>query len=60
LAARLLDTFQQGVKNLSLIPSGGGVFEVEVDGKLIYSKKATGEFPDEKNLIAEMQKKFAA
>jgi selT/selW/selH-like putative selenoprotein len=34
-----------------LIKSSGGVFEVVVDGKLIYSKKATGEFPDEMKLI---------
>ncbi len=27
---------------LELIRSGGGVFEVELDGRLIYSKKATG------------------
>ncbi len=27
---------------LELIRSGGGVFEVELDGRLVYSKKATG------------------
>ena len=29
-----------------LIEGAGGVFEVTVDGKLIYSKKATGRFPE--------------
>ena len=29
-----------------LIEGSGGVFEVEVDGKLIYSKRATGRFPE--------------
>lgn len=28
--------------DIELIPSGGGVFEVEADGRLVYSKKATG------------------
>ena len=34
---------------MTLIPSRGGVFEVEVDGALAYSKKATGRHgePDE-------------
>lgn len=34
---------------VDLIRSGGGVFEVELDGELIYSKKATGRHctPDE-------------
>lgn len=30
------------IESLELIPSSGGVFEVEVNGSLIYSKKATG------------------
>jgi len=37
-----------------LIKSSGGVFEVVVDGKLVYSKKATGEFPDEMKLVREL------
>ncbi|PLX76008.1 MAG: hypothetical protein C0614_10405 [Desulfuromonas sp.] len=37
--------------NAELIKSSGGVFEVVVDGRLIYSKKETGEFPDEMKLI---------
>jgi selT/selW/selH-like putative selenoprotein len=27
---------------IDLLRSGGGVFEIELDGRLIYSKKATG------------------
>ena len=34
-----------------LIRSSGGVFEIFVDGKKIYSKKATGDFPSEKKII---------
>ena len=30
-----------------LIPSGGGVFEVTVNGSLIFSKKQLGVFPDD-------------
>jgi len=37
-----------------LIAGGGGVFEIVVDGRLIYSKKATGEFPDEARLLEEI------
>jgi selenoprotein W-related protein len=31
---------------LQLVPSSGGVFEVMVNGQTIYSKKATGQFPE--------------
>jgi selenoprotein W-related protein len=40
-----------------LIKSGGGVFEVMIDGELIYSKKATGDFPDEMQLVREISKR---
>lgn len=31
---------------------GGGVFEVSVDGALRYSKRATGRFPDDREIDA--------
>jgi selenoprotein W-related protein len=37
-----------------LIRSGGGVFEVAVDGKLIFSKKATGRFPSEDEIVQQL------
>jgi selenoprotein W-related protein len=40
-----------------LISSSGGVFEVKVDGVLVYSKKQTGEFPDETRLVAALRDK---
>lgn len=37
---------KQNIGALTLVPMGGGVFEVTVNGEKIYSKKETGEFPD--------------
>lgn len=34
-----------------LIRSSGGVFEVAVDGVVVHSKKASGDFPDEDGLV---------
>jgi len=42
---------------VKLVKSSGGVFEVTVDGVLVYSKKATGAFPEEWPLIKEIIKK---
>jgi selenoprotein W-related protein len=47
----LLSTFKQQIEDLKLTPSGGGCFELSVDGDLIYSKLKTGKFPDEKAMI---------
>jgi selT/selW/selH-like putative selenoprotein len=34
-----------------LIESGGGVFEVEVDGRLVFSKKKQGRFPEDEEIF---------
>jgi selenoprotein W-related protein len=39
------------VKVLELEPSGGGCFEVHVDGREIWSKLRTGAFPDEEEML---------
>jgi selT/selW/selH-like putative selenoprotein len=37
---------------VNLRRSGGGVFEVSVDGRLAFSKKAAGRFPSDDELMA--------
>ena len=37
-----------------LIESSGGVFEVTVDEHLLYSKKETGRFPVEEDLLQQI------
>lgn len=34
------------------MPGGGGEFEITVDGKLVYSKKQTGRFPEHEEVMA--------
>jgi selT/selW/selH-like putative selenoprotein len=38
--------------DIGLRRSRGGVFEITVDGKLAYSKKATGRFPTDEEVLA--------
>ena len=42
MTEQLLEEFEDSITEFTLIPSRGGVFEVDVDGDRIYSKKATG------------------
>jgi selenoprotein W-related protein len=51
LTGKLLSTFKQRIRELKLIPSGGGCFELTADGELLYSKLKTGKFPDEKWVV---------
>jgi selT/selW/selH-like putative selenoprotein len=38
----------------SLRRSSGGVFEIRVDGRLAYSKKAAGRFPTREEIAASL------
>ena len=38
----MLKRYSRAIETLTLIPSGGGRFEVIVGDELVYSKKATG------------------
>jgi selenoprotein W-related protein len=39
---------------LKLVPSSGGCFELTANGELLYSKLATGKFPDEQQLLTQV------
>mgnify|MGYP005722620469 FL=1 len=57
LEVELKNNFPQA--NISLISSGGGVFEISLNGNLIFSKKALNRFPEDgeiKKLVIDRQK----
>jgi selenoprotein W-related protein len=37
---------------VELVPGVGGVFEITVDGNLKFSKKQTGRFPTDEEVVA--------
>ena len=43
--------FPGAILDLDLVPSSGGVFEVSVDDRLIFSKKATRRLPDKDEIF---------
>lgn len=49
-AQELLTTFDGELGEVALIPGTGGVFEVRVDGRTIWSRKGEGRFPELKEL----------
>lgn len=54
----MLNRFKQRIDNLELVPSNGGRFELSLDGQLEYSKLKTGEFPDEADMLAMVDRKL--
>lgn len=51
MAQELLTTFAEEIGSVILTPDAtGGVFEVRVDGEIVWSRKEQGRFPDIKEL----------
>lgn len=50
LAQELLTTFEAELGGVCLKPGSGGIFEVRLDGELLFSRRQAGRFPESKEL----------
>jgi len=50
MAQELLTTFEKELGEVALIPGAGGIFEVRLEGKLIFSREQKRRFPESKEL----------
>ena len=50
LAQELLTTFENELGEVVLVPGRGGVLEVRLDGATLFSRAASGRFPEAKEL----------
>jgi selenoprotein W-related protein len=55
LATKILELGER-IKSLTLIPSGGGAFEIHVNGKLLHSKLDTGDWPEFDAIVTAIKK----
>ena len=56
----LLSTYQHVIDTLTLDTGAKGVFDVEVDGDILYSKHATGRHAEPGEVLALFRDKYAA
>jgi selenoprotein W-related protein len=50
MAQELLSTFADELGSVALLPGIGGIFEIRVDGELVWERRRDGGFPDVRNL----------
>jgi selenoprotein W-related protein len=54
----LLHDYQHVIDELTVITAAGGVFDVEVDGVMLFSKKVEGRHADEGEVLARFRDKI--
>ena len=57
MAAAISRDFDNGTE---LLPGGKGIFDVVVDGELIYSKYETGRFPEDEEVLSKIRERVPA
>ena len=55
MATQILELGER-IASLTLIPSGGGAFEIRANGKLIHSKLDSGDWPDFDAVVSAIKK----
>ena len=56
----LLSNYQHVVTDLKIVTGGKGIFDVDVDGQLIFSKHELGRFPEEGEVLANFEQLLPA
>ena len=50
-AAQILQEFENRIADLEIVPGTGGIFDVHVDGELVFTKKMIGRYPDPEDVL---------
>ena len=59
MAQELLATFESELGEVALVPGTGGIFEVRLDGRTIWSRKEEARFPELKELKQRVRDRIA-
>jgi selenoprotein W-related protein len=59
MAQELLSTFGEELGSVALLPGSGGIFEIRVDGELVWERKRDGGFPDVRTLKQRVRDRVA-
>lgn len=58
-ASDLLSTYQHVIGSLTLVTGSKGIFDVEVDGDMLYSKHATGRHAEPGEVLQLFRDRYA-
>lgn len=51
MAARILEEYERDVGSIELVTGAHGVFDVHVDGELVFTKSMLGRYPDPNDVL---------
>ena len=60
MAARLLEEWEGVIGALEVVPGANGIFDVHVDGELVFTKSMLGRYPQPDDVVPLLRAKLDA
>jgi selenoprotein W-related protein len=60
LAARVLEEWEDAVSTVEVVTGVGGIFDVHVDGELVFTKSMLGRYPQPDDVVPLLREKLGA
>jgi len=57
--ARILEEWEKSVDTVEVVTGKGGIFDVHVDGDLVFTKKMLGRYPQPDDVIPLLRERLA-
>ena len=58
LAVRLLEEWEGRLGSLEVVPGTGGIFDVHLDGELVFTKSMLGRYPDPDDVLPLLRERM--
>ena len=56
--ARVLENWENAISTLEVVPGTGGIFDVHVDGELVFTKSMLGRYPEPEDVVPLLRAKL--
>jgi len=57
--ARLLEDHEDELETLEVVPGANGIFDVHVDGELVFTKSMLGRYPEPDEVVPLVRARLA-
>ena len=58
LVARVLAEWEGVIESLEVVPSSGGIFDVHLDGELVFTKSMLGSYPQPEDVLPLLRERL--
>jgi selenoprotein W-related protein len=57
--ARILEEWEESIDSVEVVTGSGGIFDVHLDGELVFEKSMLGRYPDPDDVLPLLRERMA-